>query len=88
MQLYSENIAQYIEVTNTISPRNLRAVRYCRAALRSDITAEREYPLADADNFDFSALQYAERYVDAQIKDSICKSQQKKNLHSYDGMTR
>ena len=75
MQQHSKNMAQYIEVANTISPRNIRAVHHCRAALRPDITAEREYPLVDADNFDLSAMQYAERYVDAQIKDNICKSQ-------------
>ena len=88
MQQHSKNMAQYIEVANTISPRNIRAVHHCRAALRPDITAEREYPLVDADNFDLSAMQYAERYVDAQIKDNICKSQQKKNSHIHDDMTR
>ena len=88
MQQYSENIAQYIEVANTIPPRNLRAVRHCRAALRPDITAEREYPLVNADNFDFSAMQYAERVVDTQLKDGICKSQLKKNNRTQDDMTR
>ena len=88
MQQYSENMAQYIEVANTIPPRNIRAVRHCRAALRPEITAEREYLLVAADNFDLSAMQYAERFVDAQIKDNICKSQQKMNRHPYDDMIR
>ena len=88
MQQYSENMAQYIEVANTIPPRNIRAVRHCRAALRSDITAEREYPLVAADNFDLSAIQYAERFVDTQIKDNIRKSQQKKNRRLHDDMIR
>ena len=88
MQQYSENMEQYIEVANTIPPTNLRAVRHCRADLRPDITAEREYPLVDADNPDFSAMQYAERFVDAQFRDSLCKSQQKKNSHIHNDMTR
>lgn len=54
MQQYSENMAQYLETGSAISPKDLRAVRHCRAALRPDITAEQEYPLVNADNFDFS----------------------------------
>ena len=88
VQQYSENMAQYLETTSAISPRNLRAVRRCRAALRPEIAIERKQALFASKSCDFSAIQYAEEIVDTHLKDSICKSKQKKNSHTYDDMTR
>lgn len=88
MQQYSENMAQYLETANAILPKDLRAVRHCRAALRPDITAEREYLLVDADNFDFSAMQYAERFVDAQIKDNFFNKENASHRHTNRDLSR
>lgn len=79
MQQYSESMAQYLETTSTIPPRDLRAVRHCRAALRPKIAIEREQTLIASNSSSFSAMQYAEKIIDAQIKSGINKQQ---NVHS------
>lgn len=88
MQQYSENMAQYIEVANTISPRNIHAVRHCRKALRPEIAIERERLLSDAKVFDFYTIRYAEKNVDEQIQGSIHKERQSTRRSLSDGQTR
>lgn len=88
MQQYAENMAQYLETASAILPKDLRAIRHCRAALRPDITAEREYLLVDADSFDFSAMQYAERFVDTQIKDNFLYKENASHRHTNRDLSR
>ena len=88
MQQYSENMAQYLETANTISPKDLRAVRHCRAALRPEIAIEREQALIASKSVDFAAMQYAEKIIEAQIKSSINKQQNVYSKHPHRDLTR
>lgn len=66
-QQLSATTKQYLEIENTISPKDVNTVRQHRTALRPAIAFEREQQLSHNGYIDNISIQIAQQIVDAQI---------------------
>ena len=66
-QQLSATTKQYLEIENTISPKDVNTVRQHRTALRPAIAFEREQQLSHNGYTDNMSIQIAQQIVDAQI---------------------
>ena len=88
-QQLSTTTKQYLEIENTISPKDVNTVRQHRTALRPAIAFEREQQLSHNGYTDNMSIQIAQQIVDAQIVgDKLSKKVQTSMVQRNDALHR
>ena len=88
-QQLSATTKQYLEIENTISPKDVNTVRQHRTALRPAIAFEREQQLSHNGYTDNMSIQIAQQIVDAQIVgDKLSKKVQTSMVQRNDALHR